>query len=287
MIYVASVFLLTGIISCDENFETFDKSGIETSGIPSSVESISSDSLPGQIILHWNVPVDSNYFLLKVNYYDYLAEKEVYKVTSVYEDSLLIDNTRKKFGDYEFTFQTFSSDNTAGEAVSFNAKSGRAPITETITAKKIELTGDQLSTNNQEPSEGPVENLVDGDPNSFFHTRWSSPQIPMPQYFQIDLKEPIDDFQFYLINRPWSQQAPEIVEIQISNDGEEWETVETISSGLPSGGGAEYTSKIFRPGHTFTHFRYNCLKTFGSKNYFNLAEFELYDVDIQVYDPEL
>lgn len=71
--------------------------------------------------------------------------------------------------------------------------------------------------------------------------------MPMPQYIQIELNEPIDDFQFYLVNRAWSQVAPKIVEIQISEDGENWETLEKISTGLPSSGGADYTSVVFRP----------------------------------------
>ena len=287
IIYAAIAWLAMGTISCDENFETFDESGITTVGAPSAIESISADSLPGQIVLHWVVPTDSNYYLLKINYYDSLTEKEVYQVASVYEDSLLIDNTRRKFGEYEFTFQTFSSNGTASTPVRFDAYSGRALATETYTVTEIPLTADQLSTNNQEPSEGPIANLLDGDAGTFFHTRWSSPQIPMPQYIQVDLNEPIDDFQFYYANRAWSQVGPEILDVQISNDGENWETIKTISAGLPSAGYAEYTSEIFRPGKTFTYFRYNCVQTYGSRNYFNLAEFRLYDVDIEVYDPEL
>ncbi len=284
-IYFLSVVLATLVMSCDKNFETLEDNG-GSSGRPSSVQNITAEALPGQILLKWDVPTDSNYYLLQIGYYDFLTKKNVFEVASVNTNSLLVDNTRIKFGDYSFTFQTFSADEKAGESKIIKAQSGRAPISETITAKKIELTGDQLSTNNQEPSEGPIGNLIDGNKNSFFHTRWSSPQMPMPQYIQIELNEPIDDFQFYLVNRAWSQVAPKIVEIQISEDGENWETLEKISTGLPSSGGADYTSVVFRPGHTFKHFRYNCLETYDNRNYFNLAEFELYDVDIQVYDPE-
>jgi len=281
-----AILVISGV-SCDENFQTFEDLG--GSGLkPTMVESITADSLPGQILLKWDVPAAPNYYLLQISYYDFLTEKEIFKVASINSDSLLIDDTRDKFGDYEFTFQTFNENNEGSEITSIMAKSGKAPKTETIVSTtKIELRGDQLSTNNQEPSEGPVENLVDGNNNSFFHTRWHSPQIPMPQYFQIDLDEPIDDFQFWLRNRSGSQEAPKIVEIQISTDGENWQTIETISSGLPSGGGGEYTSQIFRTGHSFSHFRYNCLQTFNDRNYFNLAEFQLFDVDIQIYDPEL
>ncbi len=285
-IYAAVAIVTFTTVSCDKNFEMIEDSGMYA-GIPSPVESITTDSLPGQIVLHWNVPADSSYYLLKVNYFDFLTEKEVCKVASIYEDSLLIDGTRAKFGEYEFTFQTFNRNNEASEATTVKAKSGITPATETITTTEIALTADQLSTNNQEPSEGPIANLIDGDNGSFFHTRWSSPQIPMPQYIQIDLNEPIDDFQFSFVNRAWSQVGAEIVEIQVSNDGETWETVQTISAGLPSSGGADYTSQVFRLDHTFTHFRYNVLQTYGSKNYFNMAEFSLYDVTIDIYDPEL
>ncbi|MFV0377727.1 MAG: discoidin domain-containing protein [Mangrovibacterium sp.] len=284
--YLTIAIAALALASCDDNLETMSDTGGLTSN-PSPVSSISAEALPGQIVLHWTVPADSNYYLLKVKYYDHLSGKEVFRVASVYQDSLLIDNTRQKFGDYDFTFQTFNAANVGGEVQQFSAVSGPATITETITTSTIALTASQLSTNNQEPSEGPIANLIDGNNGSFFHTRWSSPQIPMPQYIQINLNQPIDDFQFWLKNRSGSQQAPKIVEIQISNDGATWETIETISSGLPSAGGAEYTSAIFRPGHSFTYFRYNCLETYDKRNYFNLAEFRLYDVDIQVYNPEL
>ena len=286
LIYAAVAIVTLVAVSCDQNFEVIEDSGM-SAGIPSPVESITADSLPGQIVLHWDVPVDSNYYLLKINYFDYLTETEVYKVASVYEDSLLIDETRAKFGEYEFTFQTFNKNNEAGVATTVNAVSGIAPATETITTTEIALTADQLSTNNQEPSEGPIANLIDGDNGSFFHTRWSSPQIPMPQYIQIDLNVPIKDFQFYFMNRAWSQVGAEIVEIQVSNDGANWETIQTISAGLPSAGGADYTSQVYRMDHTFSYFRYNVLQTYGSKNYFNMAEFNLYNVKIDISNPEL
>jgi hypothetical protein len=272
--------------SCDENIESFE--GLDTlNGIPTNIAAITADSLPGQILLRWNVPADSNYFFVRVSYYDYLTEKNVYNVASVYTDSMLIDHTRAKYGDYEFTFQTFNRNNQGGEISTFKAKSGKAPATQTITTTRIELTADQLSTNNQEPSEGPIANLIDGNVNTFFHTRWSSPQISMPQYIEVKLNEPHQNFQFYYQNRNGSQVGAEIIEVQISNDGVTWETLTTISSGLPSGSKAEYTSEIFQPANSFTYFRYNVLQTYGSKKYFNMAEFALYDVFINIDNPEL
>nr|WP_319401473.1 discoidin domain-containing protein [uncultured Carboxylicivirga sp.] len=274
------------LVSCDKNFEALEiENG--SGGHLSTVSNITSEPLPGQIALKWDIPADSAFHLLQISYHDFLTDEDVSLVKSVYTDSILIDNTREKFGKYTFYFQTYDATGNGGDISSFEAVSGRAPITETITATKINLTANQLSTDNQEPSEGPIENLIDDDPNTFFHTRWSSPQIPMPQYIQVDLDEPIDDFQFYQLNRNGSQQAPRLVDIQISNDGENWETIANLTAGLPSGSQAEYTSDVFRPGKTFTHFRYVCLETFDNRNYFNLAEFQLFDVTIDIYDPEL
>ena len=58
-----------------------------------------------------------------------------------------------------------------------------------------------LSTNAQEPTEGPIANLVDGNSGSFFHTRWSSPLIALPHYIQIDFTEPHQDFVINYVNR--------------------------------------------------------------------------------------
>ena len=37
--------------------------------------------------------------------------------------------------------------------------------------------------------------------NNFFHTRWSSPQIDLPHYIQIDFKEAHENFSVYYRTR--------------------------------------------------------------------------------------
>lgn len=286
LIFTAIVMLVIFMTSCDKNFETFENMD-GNSEMPSNISSIVSEALPGQILLKWDVPVDSNYYFVQVKYFDHLTQKDVYKVVSVYSDSLLVDDTRAKFGDYEFTFQTFSKKNINGAKTTVIAKSGAAIATQTITTTEIKLTESQLSTNSQEPSEGPIANLIDDDSNTFFHTIWSIAKVDFPLYIQVDLDEPIDDFQFYFQNRAWSQVGGNDVQVQISQDGENWETISEIIAGLPSGGGGEYTSEVFQLGHTFTHFRYNVISTYDNHSYFNMAEFKIFDVEIDVYDPEL
>lgn len=282
-------FVIVGIglllCGCDRNYQSFEELSKYTT-YPSSVKNIRWDSLPGQILLKWDIPSDSNYYFLQITYYDPLIKKTVARLASIYTDSVIIDNTRARYGDYEFTFQCYNGKKQGGDKFTVKAKSGRAPIVQTITTQKIPLTESQLSTNNQEPTEGPIKNLIDGNANTFFHTRWSSPQMDMPQWIQINLNEPHQNFQFYYQNRNGSQEPPKVVKIQISNDEINWETLATISSGLPSSSKGEYTSEIFKPSHPFTYFRFTVLQTYNDKKYFNLAEFALYDVFINVYDPE-
>ena len=75
--------------------------------------------------------------------------------------------------------------------------------------------------------------------------------------------------------------------VLISNDGNEWTEVAEYTSGLPSASRATYNSPVIRNSDPFTKVRFSVTKTFGDRNYFNLAEFMLYNVQIDLYDPEI
>ena len=78
-----------------------------------------------------------------------------------------------------------------------------SPLLPTDTADGNILTSaDQLSTNKQETSEGPISNLVDGDKKTFFHSTWSTPNEDKAYaYLQIDLKGAYDDLLLYYSKR--------------------------------------------------------------------------------------
>ena len=240
--------------------------------------------------MSWEAPAENAFDYLQIKYYDPLTKEDVCKIASVGTTEMLIDDTRARFGDYSFYFQTFNAAHQGSAVTEVKAKSGEAPATTTEKSRtEVKLAGDQLSTNAQEPTEGPIKNLVDGNSGTFFHTRWSSPQLELPHYIQIDFKESHENFAIYYQNRTdntWTSDGrPSVVELQISNDAENWETVGTLS-GLPSAHSTEYTSDFVMPGKTFTYFRFNVTATSGNTKYFNLAEFKFYDVEIEVYDPE-
>lgn len=271
--------------ACSSEFTNVEFEGYTDAPETITTAELSYEALPGSIRLNWN-NADANYEYMKVSYVDPATNEVVTQLVSKYVNTLLVENTLQKYGDYEFLFQAFNAQNEPGSVTSFVARSGRAPATETVNKTKVTLTEDQLSTDNQEPSEGPIKNLIDGDVNTFFHTRWSSPQVDLPQYIQISFKEDHQNFVIYYQNRNGSQVGPENFDLLISQDGNDWETVKTVDSGLPSGSKAEYTSDLVRCDKPFRYFRFLVTKTFGDKKYFNLAEFAFYDAEILIDDPE-
>lgn len=287
--YMVAAGLFVCMTGCDDKIETFEVGGSTTAPAAIEQSTVSSEALPGQIKLTWDATEDS-FEYLQIKYYDPLQKKDICLLASDYTTEMLIDNTRARFGDYSFFFQTFNAAHQGGKVVEVKAASGAAPSTYTEKSRaKFALSTDQLSTNAQEPSEGPIANLIDGKGSTFFHTRWSSPQIPLPHYIQIDFEEEHENFSVYYQNRTdntWTSDGrPSVAELQISNDGENWETVTTLS-GLPSAHSSEYTSEYVMAGKTFTHFRFNVTATSGNTSYFNIAEFAFYDVNIEIYDPE-
>lgn len=270
---------------CDDKLETFEPQGYM--GTPTTVEEIISEALPGQIHLTWNIPADAEFAYMKIWYNDPLTQETVYKIASKGTTELIIDDTRARFGEYEIFYQTFNSNNEGGEIKSFKAKSGVAPVVVTEKRTEVKLSGNQLSTNAQEPSEGPIENLINGNTNDFFHTRWSSPQIPLPHYIQIDFNEEHQIFALEWWDRVVSNSDgfPTVVELQISNDGNDWETVETLS-GFAASSGAHVTTDYVDAGKPFTHFRFNVISTTKNSSYFHMAEFKFYNVELEIYDPE-
>lgn len=203
---------------------------------------------------------------------------------------MLIENTRARFGDYTFYLQTFSAAHEAGAVQELKARSGAMPASYTEKSRtQVTLTVDQLSCNYPDASEGYFDRLIDGktaDP-SFFHTNWHSPQVALPHYIQIDLKEEHENFAFEYYTRDTgnSDGFPTSAELQISTDGVQWETVSFLS-GLPTTRQTKYASDFVMPGKKFKFFRFNVLTSSQDKKYFHVGEIAFFDTDIETYDPE-
>lgn len=141
----------------------------------------------------------------------------------------------------------------------------------------VPLTVDMLSSNAQEPNEGPIANLIDDNPATFFHSAWSF-AIADPHHFQIDLKDAISMCRFDYQNRNNSNGKPTEVKIMVSSNGTDWTELAHIDSGLPTGAGSKYSSVEYNASQPFKHFRFVVYKTNSgvAPTFFNMAEFSLY-----------
>lgn len=160
----------------------------------------------GEIVLTWETPkADPGYSYLKMEYTD-PREKKYRNVTiSTYTNTLVINNTRARYGNaYNFKFTPYSETDTPGMSYTLEGcKSGPAKKTTTTSREPIKLTSSDLYSNAAEPSEGKLEYLVDGliTQSSFFHTAWSVTVADPYHYVDIDLKENIDRFEIDAWNR--------------------------------------------------------------------------------------
>ncbi len=172
-----------------------------------------------------------------------------------------------------FSTVTFQSSDNYNHTASFQVVQAGMVFTE------IPLRADMLSSNAQEVREGPISNLLDGDPGSFFHSAWSF-SIDEAHYIQVVLDEPIDGCIFWYQNRNTSGGKAIDVSIMVSADGETWNEMTHITSGLPTGASSTYESDYYASEIPFTYFRFVVNKTTEREApaYFNMAEFRMYRI---------
>ena len=142
---------------------------------------------------------------------------------------------------------------------------------------KIQITEEMLSTNAQEPYEGPIANLIDNNPASFFHTAWSY-AIADAHYFQVKLPTAISRVQFTYQNRINTNGKPQDFKILVSDNGTNWTELTRIDTGLPTDPGSTYTSSVLNAAQPFSYFRFEVHRTNSGSapTFFNMAEFSMY-----------
>ncbi len=187
--YITVACVITCMTGCDDKLEVFEATGATTAPIAIVGSTVQTEALPGKIKLKWATPQE-NFAYIQIKYNDPLQKMDIYKIVSKGTTELLIEDTRARFGEYSFFFQTFNAAHQGSAVTEVKAKSGPAPTTLTeVKRTKVELTAGQLSSNQPEPTEGPIKNLLDGNTGTFFHTRWSSPQVDLPHYIQVNFNE--------------------------------------------------------------------------------------------------
>ena len=125
------------------------------------------------------------------------------------------------------------------------------------------------------------EYMLDGDPNTFFHSDWHG-VVSDPHYLEIDMGEGQSISEFAIkYQRRMSNNADRATEIIIegSNDGETYTAIRTLTQaadGLPTVQGDDtYTSPIINAGTGYRYVRFTVSKTSSNKIFFTFSEFGL------------
>lgn len=278
--------LLVGVTACSDDDKT----------VPSSVfdqSSVTSVAKPGEVVFHWTKPADPDYYYVKVKYND-PQKGEVVKNASAYADSMVVDGLYAKYGalDYQFSFVSRDGGETAPFTVSAKAGAVAPTVKDAGLGDAISLTGDDLWTDDQESSEGPIKNLVDGDASTYFHMSWSNPS-PFPHYIVVDLKKEVHGVTFsYICRNQNNKDNPK----QITAFGSEEFSKSTsdlanafqleVMSGLPGDKAASYESPHIISSKPFRYLWLRIDSSTSGSNWVALAELSVTEVNTTIYDPE-
>ena len=302
--FLSTAMLWTGCSDDDEN-----------TIVPAELQNIQAVSeAPGQITLSWDYPEDlSTIKYVRVKYYDPYTGQNINKLTSTYSNSMIVENTRAKYGEYTFTLQPFSPSDTGGEVYTVHCTSQPAQAT----ASEVTLTAANLSTCHINTAVGDgddISALLDGSTDTYFSTITTLSFDPEnnAHYLQVTLPDGIEltDFQFSYATRNHAGGKPVWIELYVSNEGPTANETHTswISDGhwtklgeiqndlegdnwrngpLPVGNAASYMSEQWSSDTPFKHFRMRVMQAKQSANgnnlqHFFLSEFRIY----QIVDPE-
>ena len=142
---------------------------------------------------------------------------------------------------------------------------------------------------NSQWDKGGVAALIDGNPNTHFHTAWEN--VPAgPHYFQVDLGDgnTISDFSFnYTLRKDGGDDFPSQFTIKGSNNDADYEGITVIDITMPNNAG-EATGKSYsfdvtdvEKEYRYLRFEVTNTKSYngaGYRTYFHLAEFDLFKI---------
>lgn len=272
----------------------------ETYPTPTALDasSLSYEAKAGAVKLKWAIPENANYKYVKITYTLPESGKECMRLASVYSDTCLVDNLLKRYGDIVFTLQPCSPDGNGGEVCTITAQADAAEKQIKTTSKSFIITGtDDAWTDAQEPSEGPLKNLFDGDTSTYFHMQWSGSPTGFPHYIVVDLKDEISYFNFTYTTRDHNNNDhPASMDILVSKElggskpdyiNETGTTkVASLTSGLPTTRKATYQSDKISSDEGFRYVWFKITSSASGNNYIALSELAVTQVTTTIYDPE-
>lgn len=283
---ITAVFVLSMGVACSE----------EQGYVPVSLDgtTLTYKAGPGTITLFWNIPDDADYYYVRVNYTTPVGD--YMRSASIYSDSLLVDDLLNAYGPITFTLTTVSKDGTEGDtSCTITAQADPVERTEVLTTTALTLSSDGLWTDAQEPSEGPIANLIDGDATTYFHMNWSSSPVAFPHYIIVDLGKEVTNIMFsYTCRNNANCNNPKEMELYAtaSFDGKTFDETsfdaELLGSltDLPATQAASYTSGQYEATTPFRYLWFKVLSEVNGNKYIALAELSVSEWSMEVEDPE-
>ncbi|MEE0424019.1 MAG: discoidin domain-containing protein [Prevotella sp.] len=282
-----AIALVCSVTSCSDDDQTLPKVNIEESSV--TIDS----KQPGKVVFHWTIPENPDYYYIKVTYDDPVKGHRVLNASS-HADSLMIDGLYAKYGDLEYSFTAVSRNGGEKPLFTKKAKAGYVPaVIKDFPIGTINLSASQLWTDNQETSEGPIANLVDGNNATYFHMSWSAPS-PWPHYIRVDLGKKVKGVSIWYKGRNnANNDNPKQMTILASNEigdtpeeAKAWEIVKLTSTVLPKGTAPEYTSPGLFSENEFQYLWLRVEASWSNKNWIALAELSIKEMSRSTYDPE-
>lgn len=164
--------------------------------------------------------------------------------------------------------------------------------------RRLSLDANMFSTNAPSNYGEDLEDMLDGDIETFFHSTWGNngPYSKLPEdvcpYIDISLAEDIQNFRFgYITRSSGIERTPLSFVVYTSSDGVQWQPVRelTTDDGIPSGGmGLTYESPTITLDAPTRYLRLE-MTSANYKNYLVLAEFWIDEVlyEWEAGEPEL
>lgn len=261
--------------------------------VPTGISNLTAEPIVGGAHLQWEVPADSAYTYLEIRYLK--NQKQVIEKASKYADEYQIHGL---IAAEEFDFEVQPVNETASartEGEVFRVGPVRPePRSPEISyfdddLTQVEVTADMIETFTQEPSEGPKENLVDGDPQTYWHSAWSTGVAPLPHWIEIYFNEPtaLGAISYWFRNSSDPSGRPTQWALETSSDGENYTRV-WESNIRPSEPVDKAQALSFDKNYTSSFFRVVILNNHsgGSATFTHLGEIAFFEMASSIVDRE-
>lgn len=151
---------------------------------------------------------------------------------------------------------------------------GVSYVPDASSLKLIQLLENQISYHPNSICEGSVAGLIDGNPDTYYHSDYNA-GVPLPHWLQFALPTESSAFRFeYLTRNAGAHVVPRRISLYGSEDGVAFKKIITLGETLPFDTGKTYTSPVFVVGEKIKSIRMTVDDSLSGS--FALAEFKLW-----------